>query len=164
MIHDFEEIIFMKPWVNRNAPYLKEKYPVIPKKLLAHVSSLSTSAFALIVAEEFILISVITFLAYKNGSYYLWFGIFMGFFIHLIMHIFQWVVFRRYVPTIVTSLLASVYCVYAFREIMSYNMFTISEVISWSVIGLLIVVINVALGHYFAAYFDRWLNNFERGL
>ena len=44
MIHDFEEIIFFKSWINRNKEYLTEKFPKISKRFLLRMGSLSTSA------------------------------------------------------------------------------------------------------------------------
>jgi len=34
MIHDFEEIIFFKSWMNKNKDYLIEKFPKISKHFL----------------------------------------------------------------------------------------------------------------------------------
>jgi len=45
MIHDFEEIIFFKPWIHKNRDYLAKKYPKIASLFLRHLGRLSTSAY-----------------------------------------------------------------------------------------------------------------------
>jgi hypothetical protein len=51
MFHDFEEIIFMKSWLVKNSDYLQNRFPVFSKQILK-LNGISTSAFALGVAEE----------------------------------------------------------------------------------------------------------------
>lgn len=162
MFHDFEEIIFMKPWIEKNTTYIEKRFPRLSKKLLPHFSKLSTNAFALMVAEEFILISIITYFSYVNRNYLLWLGIFTAFFLHLIIHILQWIIYRRYIPTIATSFIASIYCIYSIRRIMLLNMFTLREFFIYSSIGVVIITINIALCHCLSPYFDRWLYSAEK--
>ena len=63
IFHDFEEIIFMKAWINKNKAYLLKKFPGLPQKLLSHLDNITTSSFFLGVAEEFIIISIITIIS-----------------------------------------------------------------------------------------------------
>ena len=109
MLHDFEEIIMTKPWLTRNAGRLRQKYPRIAARLLPHFSGLSTSAFALAVAEEFVLLSVLTLFAAEYKLYALWAGVTIGFFLHLLAHAVQFLALRCYVPVILTSLPAGMY-------------------------------------------------------
>jgi hypothetical protein len=106
MIHDFEEILFIEPWLLRNKQKLKRKFPKLSSKVLAQFEKLSTAGFAMVVAEEFVLLSIITYLSILREQYFLWFGLFMAFSIHLVMHIIQWLIFRSYIPCIVTAVLA----------------------------------------------------------
>jgi hypothetical protein len=91
MFHDFEEIIFFKTWLTKNSDFLKEKFPEISRRILPHLEKLSTAAFSLAVAEEFILISIITFTSIWLKNYFLWFAIFIAFSLHLVAHIIQWI-------------------------------------------------------------------------
>ena len=158
MFHDFEEIIFFKPWINKNSAYLKEHFPRLSKKFLSRFESLSTSGFALAVAEEFLLLSFITYGSVYFNNYYLWISAFMAFFIHLIMHVAQWIILRRYIPMIVTSLISLPYCVYALIEILENNMFQVSEIVLWTFVGLIAMVINVLFAHKLGTKLDRWLD------
>lgn len=85
IFHDFEEIILMKPWINRNRSHLQNKFPKISNKFLSHFDNITTSSFALGVAEEFILISIITIISCITNKYELWLGLFVTFFLHLII-------------------------------------------------------------------------------
>lgn len=159
MFHDFEEIIFFKPWINKNNAYLRERFPRLSKKFLPHFELLSTSGFALAVAEEFVLLSFITYGSIYFDNYYLWIAAFMGFFIHLIMHVVQWIILRRYVPVIVTSLISLPYCVYTFIRILEINMFQVFEIVFWTFIGLLVMGINGLFAHKLGEKLDRWIRN-----
>jgi len=155
MIHDFEEIIFFKSWINKNNNYLAEKFPKIAKRFLPRLRSLSTSGFALAVAEEFVLLSLITWGAVTFDNYILWLAAFMGFFAHLLIHIGQWLIFKRYIPAIWTSFFALIYCAFTLYTIISEKIFQISEIVLWTMIGLVIVGVNVIFAHQLAEWFDK---------
>lgn len=156
MIHDFEEIIFFKKWILNNENELNGRFPKIAKHLILHFKNISTSTFALGVAEEFLLVSIISFLAVYNFAFELWYGIFIGFFIHIIIHIIQWIAYRKYIPSIVTSFLVLPYCIYTLTEINELNILEISEKLFWGVIGFIIVVINLLLIHKLMVKFEKW--------
>ena len=151
MMHDFEEIIFFKWWSQKNGQFLRDNYP----KISTRFDSMSTVGFTVAVAEEFILLCAITFGCVFLNNYYLWLAVFMGFSLHLLIHIAQWMFFRRYIPAIVTSLAALIYSVYAIQVIISKNIFTTSEILLWSALGLLLLGGNLLLAHRLAFIFDR---------
>ena len=155
MIHDFEEIIFFKPWININKDYLTKKFPKISKRFLPRIEHLSTSAFTLAVAEEFLLLSLITVGSVLFDHYLLWLAAFMGFFVHLLVHLGQWIILKRYIPAIYTTLLALVYCVYALCEIIFNNVFLISEIVLWTIIGFGLVGVNLLFAHKLAEMYDK---------
>lgn len=140
MFHDFEEIIMMKAWLDKNADKVASRFPFISKLLFKH-KNLSTAAFALEVAEEFIIISTITFLAVEWESYTLWAGLLLVFFIHLLMHVGQFVAYRKYVPVLVTSILSIPYCIFAIISISGYVNWT--TVLFLSPILLVAVILNL---------------------
>ncbi len=155
MIHDFEEIIFFKSWISKNKDYLTKKYPKISKRFLLRMENLSTSAFALAVAEEFILLSLITVGSVLFDNYFLWLAAFMGFFIHLFVHLGQRIILKRYIPAVYTTFIALVYCVYALYKIISTNIFQISEIILWTIIGLGLAGANLLFAHKLAEKFNK---------
>ena len=155
MIHDFEEIIFFKTWINKNTDYLTKKFPKISKRFLPRIEKLSTSAFTLAVAEEFLLLSLITVGSVFSDNYLLWLAAFMGFFVHLLVHFVQWIILKRYIPAICTTFLALIYCIYALFEIISNNVFQISELVLWTLIGLGLVGLNLLFAHKLAEVYDK---------
>lgn len=155
MIHDFEEIIFFKPWITKNSPYLKKRFPFLAKRLLPRIEALSVPAFAVAVFEEFVLLSIITFTAFYFDYYNIWLAVFMAFFIHLIIHIIQWIVLKRYIPAIITTILALPYCIYGFMIVLESHLFTASEIILLSVAGVFFMVLNLLFAHTLAAKFDK---------
>ena len=155
MIHDFEEIIFFKPWINRNKDYLTKKFPKISKRFLFRFDNLSTSAFALAVAEEFVLLSVITLGSVLFDNYVLWLAAFMGFFLHLLIHLGQWIILKRYIPAIWTTFLALIYCTYTLYEIIVKNIFQPSEIVLWTIVGVGLVGVNLIFAHKLAEMFNK---------
>lgn len=155
MIHDFEEIIFFKPWVNKNSPYLKKRFPFLVKRLLPRMEALSVAAFSVAVFEEFVLLSIITFAAFYFDYYSIWLAVFMAFFIHLFIHIIQWMVLKRYIPAIATAILALPYCIWGFIIVLRSHLFTVSEIILLSLAGVFFMVLNLLFAHFFAEKFDK---------
>jgi hypothetical protein len=155
MFHDFEEIIFFKSWMNKNGDYLAKRFPKLSKRFLFRLSNLSTPAFALAVAEEFVLLSLITLGSVLFNNYWLWLAAFMGFFVHLLAHLVQWVVLKRYIPAICTSFLSLIYCAYALYEIISNNIFQPLEIVLWTVIGLCLMGVNLVFAHKLAEVFNN---------
>lgn len=155
MIHDFEEIIFFKGWLIKNKAYLSGRFPRLSKRLFSRFENLSVQAFSLAVAEEFVLLSIITIFSVVFDNYLLWLGVFMGFFIHLIVHIVQWIVIRRCIPAIYTTFIALIYCMLSFQFILRNNLFETQEVIVWTFVGFGIVVLNLLFAHKLAEWFDK---------
>ncbi len=150
MIHDFEEIIFFKSWINKNREYLTEKFPKISKRFLPRMENLSTSAFALAVAEEFILLSLITVGSVLSDNYLLWLAAFMGFFMHLFVHLVQWIILKRYIPAILTTFFALIYCIYTLYKMIENSIFQTSEIVLWTIIGFGLVIVNLLFAHKLA--------------
>ena len=148
MIHDFEEIIFFKPWLRKNAPVLEEKFPRLAKRLLPRFLGLSTAGFAMTVALEFAAIVAVTYGSLLSGFSQLWFGVFLIFFAHLVVHICQWIAFGfRYVPVVVTSFLGLPYCVYTLAEVVGRGLFTPAESAAWALAAAAAGAALYALGH-----------------
>jgi hypothetical protein len=163
MLHEFEEILFFKIWLHKDKEYLCKKFPKIGSKIYFQYDSFTTSGFVFAIAEEFLLISILTYVAILFEKEYLWFTVFMGFSIHIIIHIFQWIIYRKYLPTIFTSILILPYCIYGFRYFITNNNVNIFWIIISSIIGIVTVALNLKfihyIGHKFSIYENRILNN-----
>lgn len=152
MIHEFEEIICFKPWVAKNGLWLTDKYPKFAKQI-THLGQLSVPAFSIAVLEEFILVSITTLLALTLQWYSVWIAVFTAFAFHIILHIVQWMIIRKYIPVIITSLLSLPYLVWGFSRVL--NEFSLSTIMICFVIGTLIAILNLYFVHKFASRYDK---------
>lgn len=158
MIHDFEEIIMIKPWAAKNSAEIQRRFPALASRMLPHLERLSTSSLALAVAEEFVLLSAVTYFAVEYELYSVWAGVLLAFFIHLLIHIVQFVIYGKYVPVIVTSLITSVYCVFALYFLHLYNYLVWPDIAKWTMISVVVLIVNLVFVHLMAARFEKWLN------
>ena len=152
----------IQPWLARNAGNLNRRFPKMAGKLLSQYKKLSTSSFALSVAEEFILLSFLTYITVERELYSLWTGILLGYFIHLLAHIGQYIVYRRYVPVIFTSVLTSIYCIWAIFYLNTLHPLVWNEVFLWTLITLVVLVVNLIFTHWLAQRFEQYLRVFSR--
>ena len=157
MLHDFEEIIMFKPWMNANHANLEKRLPAWAARILVEHGNMSTSAYALAAAEEFIILSALTLLAVELELYPLWVGIMLGFFIHLLIHVGQFLVYRRYVPVILTSLPSGLYCLIALHDLNLYHPLDWKLAALWTFVSLIVIGINLALALKLAVKLDGWL-------
>lgn len=155
MVHDFEEIIFQEWWFNKERSTLLKKYP----KVAREYERISTAGFALAVSEEFIVLLVISLTAIVFQWYYLWLGTLLTFLIHLIIHIVQWAIYKKYIPAIITVIPAAIYSIYAIRFVYeSCNMQLLSGIM-WSMIGMIIFGANLFFVHRMARKITRFFRS-----
>jgi len=151
MLHEFEEIIFMKYWINKNKAFLSNKFPKISERFLSHFDNLSTPAFTVAVAQEFILLAVITIVSVVSDTYLLWLGMFMVFFAHLLVHLILW----RYIPAIYTTIVSLAYCLFSLTYMIENNIFQVKDILLWTVISFVIIAVNLIFAHKLAFWFDK---------
>jgi len=149
MLHDFEEIIMMKSWAKSNEKYISQRFPKIAQRLISHLREMSVEGFVLCVAVLFLLLGLVTLTALWTGFYLFWMGIFMAFSIHIVVHIIQWIVFQRYIPAIVTSLLCVPYCIYGIIGIM--NTFESVDILIYTSIMSVVLMVFLYAGHRYLA-------------
>ena len=147
MIHDFEEIIMIPSWMERNRAEILARFPKLGKRLLSQFGNLSGPGFSVAVLEEFVLISVMTLLAVENSWYNLWTGLMLAFFLHLFMHVGQFLVFQKYIPAIVTSLLSMIYCLYALKLMSDHGLIVWQETAKWFAFFIVIFILNLSFAH-----------------
>ena len=101
IFHDMEEIIGFGLWLTKNREFLDNKYPKISNTYKPY----STEGMAAAVMEELVLCLVICLISRFTGFYGLWIGAFMAYTVHLVIHIGQSIVIRKYIPALITSLI-----------------------------------------------------------
>jgi len=163
IFHDFEEIILGKPWLIRNKERLMNKFPVLANKILPHFNSLTISSFSLGVAEEFILISTLTVISYLTNWYDFWLGTFIAFIVHLIIHCFQSLAFRGYVPAVATSITCLPISIYITSIFLHLYPIPYSYIIGFSALGIILMIVNIWAIHKSMHVFDKWLVKYQQG-
>ncbi len=158
MIHDFEEIIMFKPWLEKNRDEVKRRFPRIDKTLSKNHDHLSTSAYAVAVLHEFCILAFITYISLYFNAYHWWFGAFAAFSLHLVVHIAQWLIYARYVPVILTSILALPYCIYTLVEFLKVTDMTPGQLSLWAVLGIILTLASFVPAFFLASRFENWKN------
>ena len=157
IFHDLEEIIGFMPWIERNEKLLAKKAVFI---LNTH-KGLSTEGFALAVAEEFVVVLLVSFFAlicHTRLLYLIWLGGFVAFALHLVVHILQAIWLRRYIPALATSILClpvSSIIIWKASTLLHVNT---SELLFFSLIGILIVISNLFFALWLGKQFSKWVN------
>ncbi|RUL58362.1 HXXEE domain-containing protein [Prevotella koreensis] len=157
MVHEYEEIIMFRHWIDRNREELRKRFPKIESFFTRRgLFNYSTSTFAIGTVHEFILISVVSFCSVWTVEYQWWFAALTGYSVHLLIHILQWIVYRKYVPVIITSFLTLPYCFYAFTEFSKITVLSFSQMVLWATIGIVLTVLSLFSAFFCMGKFQRW--------
>ncbi|MCA9906905.1 MAG: HXXEE domain-containing protein, partial [Anaerolineae bacterium] len=81
-----------------------------------------------------------------------------AFSLHLIVHIAQWLIYGKYVPVIITSILALPYCLYTYTEFLRVTVMTPGQMLLWAVIGVVLTLASFVPAFFLAARFEHWKN------
>lgn len=143
LIHDLEEIVMRKHCMPYIVWLISGKFPrIIP--IVRHLQNISTRNFIIIIVEEFLLITVALAVFLYDIPYPL-LALFWGFSIHLLVHIAQAIVIRRYVPGLITSLLFLPYCALGIVHLIQRYSFEMNMLLA--VVGFTVVVTNLLIMH-----------------
>ena len=152
IFHDMEEIIGFGRFFKKN-PELFERYP----KITAAYMDFHTDAMALAVYEEFVPFFGISLLAYYFPGkilYALWFAMMLSFTAHLVVHIGQSIYIRKYIPSLLTSIIClPVSVIILFRCIphMEFDLLTVVCI----VLGVALMMANLKFAHTLMHWFNR---------
>ena len=155
MLHDFEELIGVEPWLRANRAALLQRFPRLAPPLLVHMQRMAGTPFTCSVCLLFVLLTLLSFYAALRGDHRLWYGVLAVFTAHLLVHLLQWALWRRYIPCIITSLLALPYGFWAMAQDFPL---TAAEKWYWSGVAVLSVPALLALLHLFMPRLARCLN------
>ncbi|MFS0839746.1 HXXEE domain-containing protein [Paenibacillus sp. 1P03SA] len=147
MIHDFEEIIFVEPWMKKNYKRLRPRVPGPWQRLFQEMSGVTSSQFAVAVFVEFILFVPVAYLAAERGIWALFIGFNALLFIHVFTHLGQSVLLRAYTPGVVTAVMVVLpYSVYLFYRLLRDGAATWQDLLVCAPSGLLLLPVVLA-GH-----------------
>nr|UWI51698.1 HXXEE domain-containing protein [Clostridioides difficile] len=158
IFHDMEEIVGFGIWLKKNKSMLDKKYPFVSK----NYENYSTEGMAFAVFEELILSIVFCILAVITDNLYvylLWLGSFIAYTLHLVIHIGQSIIIRKYIPSLITSIIClpiSIWCISKSIYILDCR---ISTIILYSMIGIIIVALNLKFAQSLIGKFTKWMSN-----
>lgn len=153
MLHEFEEMIILPPWVKKNENDLYRRFPALRSKF----SFLKSPAFGITVCEEFIIISACTIATIATENILFWYVCLLAFSLHFIVHIIQFFITRKYIPSIVSMILCLPYCIQAIG--VTYRQYSFAESILLVVLSLTICITNLYLMQKVTPRIYRWITN-----
>jgi hypothetical protein len=147
LIHDLEEILVQHKWMSAHKEDLLRRFPRIQPMIL-HLSSLSSKAFTIAVIEELVLLLLATAYYLADGPYTLeiWGALFVAFSVHLVVHVGQGILFRGYVPGLITSILLLPYSYYGISCICQEM--NAGKLILLGLIGFVAIAVNLWFAHW----------------
>lgn len=144
LIHEFEELIMIERWLVKHRSDLQRRFPLIFQRV-NKMTEIDTRKFSVIVAEEFLIVSILTILSIWTDNVIYWYCGFSAFGIHLIIHLFQFIAWRGYIPAIITTALCMPYFIYAFDKVSS--ILSLEELLIFAAIGFIFGSINLLCMH-----------------
>lgn len=143
MIHEMEEIIGFRIWLNRNVALVK-KYPLLVKI----DKSFSYEGFSVAVLEQYLLCILITLLSIYYDNYLIWIGFFIAFVIHLAIHILQSIVIRKYIPALITSITLLPISAMVLNRSINQTDYSNFQIVIVSVCCFIVMILNLIFMHY----------------
>lgn len=144
IIHELEEIIMVEKWMGKHRDELFRRFPVVAKRL-ERITQIDTRSFAVIVVEEFLIVSGLTIMSIVTGNIIYWYCVLAAFSIHLLIHLLQFIVWKNYIPAIITTVLCIPYCILALYD--TIRIITSSELILYAAIGIVVAGANLLAMH-----------------
>ncbi len=138
--------------------FFDNKYPKISNTYKPY----STEGMAVAVMEELVLCLVICFISRFTGFYGLWLGGFVAYTVHLIIHIGQSIVIRKYIPAYITSLICIPVSVWVIVRSITLLSYSISGVIVYSLIGIVVIAANLKIAHKIIHIFTKKMCGMEK--
>ena len=148
MFHDMEEIVGAEKWIRNHLDTIIMAHPRT-EGLLKVYRNVTTAGFAAAVYEELIVLIMVCLAAeFTDITFFdgLWFGALMGFTLHLIIHIGQAALLRRYIPSLITSLISlppGIFLICRSIPLLTFD----TLLILGMVIGIIGVAVNLKFAH-----------------
>lgn len=151
IFHDMEEIIGFIPWLRKNRIFLESKYT----KFIMPYEGVTTEGFAFAVYEELILCIAICIVSYLTGFYGIWLGSMIACVLHFVVHIVESIVIRKYIPAMITSIIAlpvGILIIYKSAFALNYN---IIQIILFCIIGIILIAVNLKFAHWLMRRYSK---------
>ena len=154
MLHEMEEIIGFRLWLDNNSTIV-EKY----KRLSSLSQNFSNEGFALAVLEEYLLCITITGISVFLKIYLVWIGAFIAFSLHLLIHIIQSVIIKKYIPALISSTVLLPISIFLISRVILAFGYTAFQIVISSVACIIIMVLNLIFVHKIMQKVSETLKN-----
>ena len=144
MIHEFEEIIFLPRWLRRNRLFIS-KNPQMADNLDSW--DLSTTAFAAVVLDEYILLAAITLVCVEYRMYSLFAAVTIGYLIHVCIHVGQALFLQRYIPAVGSGVFTAAYNCFSLYYLNMLQLLNWNSVAFLSPLVILFIGLNLVSCH-----------------
>ena len=154
MIHEFEEIIFVKKFIEKNKVVKDMKNELFVKKKESYPSTETTS---LMIAQEFIILSTILSIASEFRMYEIVLSLFIVYIAHLVPHIYDALRYRKFSPGSRTS-----FIIFPLGILIIWNVILNKEInfvifiLCVIIIGFL-MILNLIFLHKISKKIDKYL-------
>ena len=154
MIHEFEEIIFVKKFIEKNKVVKDMKNELFVKKKESYPSTETTS---LMIAEEFIILSTLLFIASEFRMYEIVLSLFIVYIVHLVPHIYDAVRYRKFSPGSRTSfIIFPLGILIIWNVILNKEINLVIFILCVIIIGFL-MILNLIFLHKISKKIDKYL-------
>ena len=128
MLHELEELIWMPSFVKK----LSAQFPD-----LRFLSYYTPFTFNAIVLEQFLILLLSLFLSYQFSNYTIYASIVIAYIYHVVGHLIQTFVIRKYVPGLLTGIFTSLFSITFLKIESSVKLY------GYSFMTLLVIVLNL---------------------
>ena len=128
MLHELEEIIWMPSFVKKISLQ-------IPHNQI--FTFYTPFAFNAIVMEQLLLLLITLYLSYQFNNYTIYTTIIIAYIYHVFGHLIQSIVFRKYVPGLLTGIFTSLFSLFYLKNKVPINLYY------YSFITLILVFVNI---------------------
>ena len=154
MIHEFEEIIFIKNFIEKNkvVKYMKNELFLKKKGNYPSIETIS-----LMIAEEFIILSTLLFIASEFRMYEIVLSLFIVYIAHLVPHIYDTLRYRKFSPGSRTSfIIFPLGILIIWNVILNKEINLIILILCVIIIGFL-MILNLLFLHKISKKIDKYL-------
>ena len=130
MLHELEEIIWMPSFVKKISLQIQHN----------QIFTFYTPfAFNAIVMEQLLLLMITLYLSYQFNNYTIYTTIVIAYIYHVLGHLIQTIVIRKYVPGLLTGIFTSLFSLYFLKNKIPIRLY------GYSFITLALIFINLGL-------------------
>jgi hypothetical protein len=152
-IHEFEEIFCVRNWItkNENNKSLQKENFISGK---SHYPS--TETLSLMIAEEFVIISIILFLSIQFQYIEIVIALFVAYTLHLFFHLFQALKFKKWTPGSRTALITVLPILIILICLFTSEPYSMTAILIWTVVFFSSLLLNLKFLYRMTLKIEKW--------